>query len=394
MTHVLIIDPIFRGSRLFYTQMAAELGDTATILTRTGAHTPESAEALVSTSPEIREIVSTPLDAWYYHLEARQIAQLDDALGQALEECSFDLLFMSGLDELGPALPDLLSRHASRLGKTAVIGVHYTPPTPHGGVLGPLLDLLRRLRGRNGFHLLSRKLSRLRASIPGLRIALLDERIFARLRANPLFMHLPDPPPPAPEPDAELLQAAHADGGNPTFLLVGRQSRRKGLEDIALILRDHPAAMAGGAKFVLSGSLEKEAEVWRPLLEASSAILTHVDRYVSDTEIGARYRASDFVLLPYTPAFTGSSGVLISAARAGKPVITTDHGLIGERVRNSGIGWTYPSGDIEALARLLANVPRPGSAEYESVKSNCLSFAEENSVEAFQSLLRRAMDRR
>jgi glycosyltransferase involved in cell wall biosynthesis len=104
------------------------------------------------------------------------------------------------------------------------------------------------------------------------------------------------------------------------------------------------------------------------------------------------YAGADFVILPYTPDFDGSSAVLASACAHGKPVITTDHGIIGFRVRRHALGFVYPSGDTPALAAVVKRLPQPGGQPYRSLAGNCLRFAAANSIAAFQKAITLPLD--
>jgi glycosyltransferase involved in cell wall biosynthesis len=149
------------------------------------------------------------------------------------------------------------------------------------------------------------------------------------------------------------------------------------------LLECHADALPKDAQFVLSGQLEPELEKERAFIRAQSERITHIDRYLNECEIRALYEASDYVLLPYTTDFSGSSGVLATAAATGKPVITTNHGVVGMRTTTYGLGYTYPSGNAAALAAILATLPDTKSFEYAALRDRGLQFAELNSVNAF-----------
>jgi glycosyltransferase involved in cell wall biosynthesis len=46
---------------------------------------------------------------------------------------------------------------------------------------------------------------------------------------------------------------------------------------------------------------------------------------------------------------TVSSGTMLQALDAGKPVLVPDSGLVGHRTKRNGLGWTYRYGDIADL---------------------------------------------
>lgn len=390
MKRVLIIDPIFRGSRLFYTQMAAALGEDVTILSRTDARTEASEQAFAEKPVDLREVVTTSADSWYYHLSLAQMEELGVAVDQVLANDLFDLIFMAGLDEIASGIAAILKRNAGKLAQTSVIAIHYNPSLAAREKIRniPVPKPLRRFLPSGPFARISQEFERLRQhGIPGLRIGLLDEDIFDRVRTRKLFILQPDPPPPSLPPSGEDYALAQSPGGTPNLLLVGRQSRRKGFDDIRRLLELKSESLPPGCRMVLCGQLEAETEHHRAFIVSSAPDLLHIDEYLSDQQIRARYEAADFVILPYTTDFRGSSGVLVSAAAAGTPVISTDHGVIGSRVARHGLGYTYPSGDIDRLAEIMRSLPMPDSPVYAEFQKRCRDYAERNSIQAFRTKL-------
>jgi Glycosyl transferases group 1 len=78
------------------------------------------------------------------------------------------------------------------------------------------------------------------------------------------------------------------------------------------------------------------------------------NRRLSEDEIGQLLVRADVVLAPYQ-RFVGSSGILLWAARAGKPVLTQNFGLIGRLVRDRHLGLVA---DVESETGLLAAIRR------------------------------------
>ena len=312
------------------------------------------------------------------------------AVDQVLANDLFDLIFMAGLDEIASGIAAILKRNAGKLAQTSVIAIHYNPSLAAREKIRniPVPKPLRRFLPSGPFARISQEFERLRQhGIPGLRIGLLDEDIFDRVRTRKLFILQPDPPPPSLPPSGEDYALAQSPGGTPNLLLVGRQSRRKGFDDIRRLLELKSESLPPGCRMVLCGQLEAETEHHRAFIVSSAPDLLHIDEYLSDQQIRARYEAADFVILPYTTDFRGSSGVLVSAAAAGTPVISTDHGVIGSRVARHGLGYTYPSGDIDRLAEIMRSLPMPDSPVYAEFQKRCRDYAERNSIQAFRTKL-------
>lgn len=98
-------------------------------------------------------------------------------------------------------------------------------------------------------------------------------------------------------------------------------------------------------------------------LEADQLMLH--DRLIKPHEVASFYAACDVVVVSHTARFLGDSGILADAVGYQRPVVGTDHGHVGRRLRNSEIGAVFPAGDAPALAAALEHVrerPPPGHA--------------------------------
>ena len=87
------------------------------------------------------------------------------------------------------------------------------------------------------------------------------------------------------------------------------------------------------------------------------------DRYLGVTELGALVRQADVVLLPYDSREQVTSGVLIEAVAAGRPVVSTAFPHAIELLADE-TGVVVPQGDPAALTAALRRVlSEPGLAE-------------------------------
>jgi glycosyltransferase involved in cell wall biosynthesis len=73
-----------------------------------------------------------------------------------------------------------------------------------------------------------------------------------------------------------------------------------------------------------------------------------VASYVPVEAVGDYMAAADVVVLPYTRTY--QSGVLLAAYAAGRPVVVTDTGGLGEIVEAGKSGFVVPPRDVKALA--------------------------------------------
>ncbi len=370
----LVVDPIFRGSRLYYTAMIVEAASKCAIgaveiLTREDYESDlyESYRNRLppsSLSPSLR----VPPDLWYGQLPQHTANQIVEALSRA--DCGTRVVF-AGLNELFPSLPHALLS----LGKHLPIHV-FAYEYNAGSLRSPdKCDLLKQCA----------------QTVDSLTLFLLDDSITSSELdlAGISIRVVPDPIP--HRQDSPTLVAARAStsvfldpqAGDSChrFLAVGRQSARKGLRDIirsARLIEESRLPI----KYYLSGLIpDDEVELCKQAALISSVIKRRVE-YVSDAEVLSTYNSCDFVLLPYARDFSGSSGVFAHAMAFGKPVISTSHGCIGWRVRHYGLGWTYDAGDDMALFGLVKAAAAMTASEYEAYSERCLSYFRNHSYEA------------
>ena len=79
--------------------------------------------------------------------------------------------------------------------------------------------------------------------------------------------------------------------------------------------------------------------------------ITCVNAYIPVEDIGTYFSATDIVVLPYVKTYT--SGILLAAYAAGKPVIVTDTGALGEAVEEGKSGLIVPPCNAPALAAAI-----------------------------------------
>jgi glycosyltransferase involved in cell wall biosynthesis len=144
------------------------------------------------------------------------------------------------------------------------------------------------------------------------------------------------------------------------FVLFGYLTERKGcltLLDALKGLDDEEASRIG---ILFGGRIAPEIaaefdEKFRNLGEFQPLLwLGCENRRLGEDEIGQLLARADVVLAPYQ-RFIGSSGILLWASRAGKPVLTQDFGLIGKLVRDCRLGLVA---DVESESGLLAAIRR------------------------------------
>lgn len=82
--------------------------------------------------------------------------------------------------------------------------------------------------------------------------------------------------------------------------------------------------------------------------------VTHLNRHISEEEAIKLFSQSDLVCLPYRTSYThGTSGVLVQAALAGKPVCVPDISPFRDVIEKFGVGFTFAAEDSKDLALKL-----------------------------------------
>lgn len=189
--------------------------------------------------------------------------------------------------------------------------------------------------------------------------------------------------------DRELAERLPRD--RVRFVLFGSLQRRKGVLELleALTLLDDKTG--GRIAVLIAGRIDEEVRnsvlVGAQQIAATRPdIWLHVeDRRLASGEIEALVGSCDVVLAPYQ-RFVGSSGVLLWAARAGKPVLTQDFGLLGRLVRDHRLGAVADVTDAGALAATVADIVRAGPQRYFD-RQAAARFAADRTPQAFTAAL-------
>jgi len=174
------------------------------------------------------------------------------------------------------------------------------------------------------------------------------------------------------------------------LLLFGHLTPRKGCDLLLDALGRLTAPVCRSLCLVLAGPV---GQAYRAALEARIDALCAAQPlrcvrqfgYVPDEDVASYFRLADLVVAPY-PHHTGSSGIVLLAAAAQRPVLASRHGLVGEWVRRNRLGLavdTTDSLDIAAgVQRWLAGLP-PEIADPDEMKR----LADEHAVERFTGTL-------
>lgn len=186
----------------------------------------------------------------------------------------------------------------------------------------------------------------------------------ARQRVYALADPVPEEPP-SPKLVADLKGRYGLDPRGHTVLLFGALTERKGvgvaLAAMSRVAPDHgrplTALVVGRAPEAFEATLTAAIEE----AEAAGVRVVRQGGFIPESEVQAHFAVADIVMAPYQ-RHVGSSGIAIRAARAGKQLVASDYGMLGESVRRENLGVAVDASDAGAVAQGLQRVLRVSDA--------------------------------
>jgi|GEM_PF-3237267 len=145
-----------------------------------------------------------------------------------------------------------------------------------------------------------------------------------------------------------------------TLLLFGALGPRKGIvESIGAVRqvatanaqRDLTLLVVGRAPEHFRDRLARELAS----VEAAGVRVVRNSSFVAESEVQAHFEVSDIVLATYQ-RHVGGSSIAVRAARAGKPLLGSDYGMLGEAIRRAQLGVGVPTSDPAACAAGLEDL--------------------------------------
>jgi glycosyltransferase involved in cell wall biosynthesis len=214
------------------------------------------------------------------------------------------------------------------------------------------------------------------------------ERI-ARFNSQVKSIYLPDPVQIYSESESQVERLRENLGIQPdrtVFLMFGVPQQRKGIYQLIEAIALLPSHLCQKLCLLLVGPRGTDSRLQTLLKELSESLPVQVisdDKFVPDREIQPYFQVSDVILAPYQ-RHIGMSAILVRAAAAQKPVLSSNYGLMGEMVKRYGLGITVdaslPAEIAKGLTQFLISSPKE-FCELSSMKA----FAEQNSAEKFAS---------
>lgn len=189
---------------------------------------------------------------------------------------------------------------------------------------------------------------------------------------------------------SELRSRSNIEPQRKVFLLFGELSARKGVEQILEAIALLPSTLCQNLCLLLVGrcDLATKRQFQAKIVQVCSAQPVQIIEqyaFISEQAVQDYFQLTDVVLAPYQNHI-GMSGILLQAAAAKKPVLSSDYGLMGELVRRYQLGLAVDSTRPGELAKALSQfLQQPPEQFFKAEKM--AAFAQQNTVEKFANTI-------
>ena len=186
-----------------------------------------------------------------------------------------------------------------------------------------------------------------------------------------------------------LRQRLKIQSGKKVFLLFGALNGRKGIYQLLEAIQLLPSALCEQMCLVFVGEANPtdkaliQSKVAATCQAQPVQIIQHYE-FVPEQDVQVYFQLADVVLAPYQ-RHVGMSGILLLAAAANKPVLSSNYGLMGEMVQRYQLGIAVDSTVPEEIAKGLQHCLVASPEEVGKCKQMQL-FAEQNSAEKFAQI--------
>jgi glycosyltransferase involved in cell wall biosynthesis len=204
-------------------------------------------------------------------------------------------------------------------------------------------------------------------------------------------VHLADPVQPYPAVSSDLATVKTKLGiaaDRQVLLLFGGLDGRKGIYQLLEAIQLLPPEVCEHFCLLLVGQPHPTDQVnihqkITALRQNQSLQAIEHYEFIPEADVPTYFQLADAVLAPYQ-RHVGMSGILLLAAAAGKPVLSSDYGLMGELARRYQLGLvvdsTKPTEIAKALTTFLSVSPQTLCNP-----SQMKLFAEQNSIDLYAS---------
>jgi glycosyltransferase involved in cell wall biosynthesis len=206
------------------------------------------------------------------------------------------------------------------------------------------------------------------------------------------ILHLPDPVEidNRANPHSEKIRKSLAiKHDRKVFLLFGALDGRKGiyqlLEAISLLpselCQQLCLLLVGGTNPIEQGQIESKVKT---VCQNKPVQIIESYQFVPEADVTAYFQLADLVLAPYQK-HAGMSGILLQAAAAGKPILSSNYGLMGEIVKKYQLGHIIDSTIPDEIAKGLTYCMLSSNGLGDRLKMK--HFCQQHSVEYYTRLI-------
>jgi len=189
----------------------------------------------------------------------------------------------------------------------------------------------------------------------------------------------------AAEWEAQLSAFLSARRNKRVVVYIGMPQPRRGYEVLLQLACDVDGCFLHcGKPQNSSGYPGKDIES-RAILISRSAILESGRLYQNFETAEVTLRAARCVVLPYD-RHIGSSGVMLQALMAGRPVLVPDQGLMAWRVRNFGLGLTFAPNDWRDMRHKFSILSSPPTEAFAPAIRRFLDYFSKSQFETAMDL--------
>ncbi len=208
----------------------------------------------------------------------------------------------------------------------------------------------------------------------------LNKQVFKKV-----FFYLPDPTPAIEEEkDFEIRKVFGIEPNKKILLHFGSLRESKGTVELIQSLNLLSDEIASTCCLVIAGTPlneQVEAKINEAVNNVKKVQIVYVNEFISNSKMKSFFNQCNVVVMPYKNALA-SSGVIGHAIIAGKPVISTQHGLIGEIIKTN---WKGELIDIVKPDKIAEAIERSFITDYPDV--NTKNFIEEHTPFNFSKIL-------
>lgn len=164
--------------------------------------------------------------------------------------------------------------------------------------------------------------------------------------------------------DERLRSFLAASHDNPLIVYVGPADHRRGYDRLlTLAYEENGCFLHCGKRDQEYERADEQVRLLRADLVQRGALFETDATYIRPETADVFLQAARCVVLPYRD-HDGSSGAMLQAVAANRPVLVPDRGLMAFRVRSFGLGATYRDGDMGDMRRQFSELQDRGPDFY------------------------------